>query len=218
MLYFSRLAAAGAAALTLALAGCASEEAPTPQVPVAPAPAPVPLPTEPGNAQPGVTQPGDVYGPACNQLPATGEGSAQGMADDPLGTAAANNPQLSRLVEAAQAAGLTNTLNDPNASYTVFAPSNAAFEALPPGTLEQVLADPQGQLSEILTYHVVPQRYDAQGLADAGTVTTVQGSQLSIYGEPGTFVIDEQEQASVLCGNIPTANGTVFVIDKVLMP
>jgi uncharacterized surface protein with fasciclin (FAS1) repeats len=100
----------------------------------------------------------------------------------------------------------------------VFAPANTAFDALPPGTLDQLLADPQGQLTTILTYHVVPQRYDAQGLADAGTVTTVQGTDLTITGEPGSLVIDEQEQASVLCGNISTANGTVFVIDKVLMP
>ena len=65
---------------------------------------------------------------------------------------------------------------------------------------------------------MVPQRYDAQGLADAGTVTTVQGGELTVSGEPGSLVIDEQEQASVVCGNIATANGTVFVIDKVLMP
>jgi uncharacterized surface protein with fasciclin (FAS1) repeats len=140
------------------------------------------------------------------------------MADDPVATAAGNNPLLSRLAEAVQAAGLTDTLNDPNASYTVFAPANSAFEALPPGTLDQVLADPQGQLTDPLTYHVVPQRYDAQGLSDAGTVTTLQGTELTVSGEPDFLLVDQQEQASVLCGNISTANATVFVIDKVLMP
>jgi uncharacterized surface protein with fasciclin (FAS1) repeats len=212
MPHFPRLAALTAvAALTVSLAGCADEEVPPSAAPPPPLGAP-PLPGE-------VTDPAQgVYGPGCDQVPASGEGSAAGMADDPIGTAAANNPLVSRLVEAAQAAGLVDTLNDPNASYTVFAPANTAFDALPPGTLDQLLADPQGQLTTILTYHVVPQRYDAQGLADAGTVTTVQGTDLTITGEPGSLVIDEQEQASVLCGNISTANGTVFVIDKVLMP
>lgn len=100
----------------------------------------------------------------------------------------------------------------------MFAPANAAFEALPAGTLDSLLADPQGRLTEILTYHVVPERYDAEGLAETGTVTTVQGDQLVISGEPTELVIDEQEQAAVLCGNIPTANATVFVVDQVLMP
>jgi uncharacterized surface protein with fasciclin (FAS1) repeats len=140
------------------------------------------------------------------------------MVDDPVGTAVTNNPLLSRAAQAVEAAGLTDTLNDPNASYTVFAPADSAFEALPPGTVDQLLADPQGQLREILTYHVVPQRYDSQGLADAGTVTTVQGTELTISGESPSLVIDQQEQASVLCGNLPTTNATVFVIDKVLMP
>jgi uncharacterized surface protein with fasciclin (FAS1) repeats len=129
------------------------------------------------------------------------------MADDTVGTAAGNKSLLC-LAQAVQAEGLGDTLNDPNASYTVLAPANSAFDALPAATLDQVLADPQGQLTDILTYHVVPQRYDAQGLADAGTVTTVQGTPLTISGEPGSLVIDEQEQASVVCNaeaRVPTA-------------
>jgi uncharacterized surface protein with fasciclin (FAS1) repeats len=57
-----------------------------------------------------------------------------------------------------------------------------------------------------------------QGLADAGTVTTVQGGELTISGDSPSLVIDQQEQTSVLCGNLPITNATVFVIDKVLMP
>ncbi|WP_225920591.1 fasciclin domain-containing protein [Pseudonocardia oceani] len=166
----------------------------------------------------GVTQTSDIYGPGCTEVPTEGEGSAQGMVDDPVGTAAGNNPLLSTLATAVAAANLGDTLNDTSASYTVFAPANSAFESLPPGTLDSLLADPSGQLTDILTYHVVPQRYDAQGLADAGTVATVQGESLTITGEPMSLTIDEQEQATVLCGNIPTANATVFVIDTVLMP
>jgi uncharacterized surface protein with fasciclin (FAS1) repeats len=169
-----------------------------------------------GNA-PGSTAVADVYGPACDQVPAQGEGSTQGMLDDPVGTAAANNSLLSRLVTALQKAGLTDTLNAADASYTVFAPANTAFDNLSPEMLQQLLTDRAG-LTDILTYHVVPQRYDAEGLAQAGTVMTVQGSPLVISGEPGSLVIDEQQQARVLCGNIPTANATVFVIDQILLP
>jgi uncharacterized surface protein with fasciclin (FAS1) repeats len=214
----SRIAALGAtAALTVALTGCADSEqraAPAPPAAVTPTPAP----SGSAAAEQGVTTISDIYGPACAQVPTEGEGSAEGMVDDPVATAAGNNPLLSTLATAVEAAGLVDTLNDPDAAYTVFAPANSAFEALPAGTLDQLLADPQGQLTDILTYHVVPERYDAAGLAAAGTVTTVQGDELVISGEATELVIDEQEQAAVLCGNIPTANATVFVIDKVLMP
>lgn len=216
---YPRLAAlAGAIGLSLAVTACGAEEPAPPgdggqQSPAAPTSAP-----STGTGEQGVTQIADIYGPACDQVPQEGEGSAQGMVDDPVGTAASNNPLLSTLTQAVTAAGLVDTLNNADATYTVFAPANSAFEALPPGTLDQVLADPQGQLTEILTYHVLPERFDAQGLAEAGTVTTVQGSELTISGEPQSLTIDEQEQATVLCGNVPTANATVFVIDTVLMP
>lgn len=166
----------------------------------------------------GVTQISDIYGPACNQVPASGPGSAQGMVRDAVGTAASNNPLLTTLARAVQAANLVDTLNNTNTSYTIFAPANSAFQTLPPGTVDKLLADPQGQLKKVLTYHVVPQRYDAEGLARAGTVQTVEGEPLTITGQKGSLVIDKQTQAHVLCGNIPTANATVFVIDKVLMP
>lgn len=215
----ARLAVIGAtAALSLALSGCAAGEQPADPAATAPnSTTPAPTTTAAAGAQ-GITEIGDIYGPACAQVPTEGEGSAQGMIDDPVGTAASNNPLLSTLTQAVQAAGLVDTLNDPDASYTVFAPANSAFEALPAGTLDELLADPQGRLTDILTYHVVPERYDAEGLAEAGTVTTVQGDELVITGEPTELVVDEQEQASVLCGDIPTANATVFVIDGVLMP
>ncbi|GAA3223685.1 fasciclin domain-containing protein [Pseudonocardia petroleophila] len=219
MKHLPRLAAVGAtAALTIALSGCGNSEEPAadPTTPV-PSSSPSATPTTGADEQ-GVTAISDIYGPACAQVPAEGEGSAEGMVDDPVATAAGNNPLLGTLAQAVEAAGLVDTLNDPEASYTVFAPADAAFEALPAGTLDALLADPQGRLTEILTYHVVPERYDAEGLAEAGTVTTVQGDQLVVSGEATDLVIDEQEQAAVLCGNIPTANATVFVIDKVLMP
>lgn len=214
-----RLAALGAtAALTVALTGCGNSEEPADAAAPPPATSSSAAPPTSAAAEQGVTAITDIYGPACAQVPTEGEGSAEGMVDDPVATAAGNNPLLSTLATAVEAAGLVDTLNDPDAAYTVFAPANAAFEALPAGTLDTLLADPQGQLTNILTYHVVPERYDAEGLAEEGTVTTVQGDQLVISGEPMELVIDEQEQAAVICGNIPTANATVFVIDQVLMP
>lgn len=218
-----RLAAAGAAvSVTLVLGACAERaQGPSGTGATTPAETTQAAPTtSPGtgpSAGSGVTQISDIYGPACNQVPTQGEGSAQGMVDDAVATAASNNPLLSTLVDAVKKANLVDTLNSSGASYTVFAPANTAFQSLPPGTLQKLLSN-QDQLKQVLTYHVVPQRYDAAGLAQAGQVRTVAGVPLTITGEPGSLKIDQQSQASVLCGNIPTANATVFVIDKVLLP
>lgn len=217
-----RLAAIGAmAALTVALGGCAGNEEPAAgggatQAPPETQGAPTTESSPAAGA--GVTGIDDIVGPACDQLPPEGEGSAPGMIDDPVGTAVGNNPLLTTLTQGLQAAGLVDTLNDPEASYTVFAPADSAFEALPEGTLDELLADPQGRLTTILTYHVIAERYDAETLVRMGQVQTVQGDTLQISGTPQAPVIDRSEQAAVLCGNIPTANATVFVIDKVLMP
>ncbi|MDQ3885544.1 MAG: fasciclin domain-containing protein, partial [Actinomycetota bacterium] len=124
-------------------------------------------------------------------MPTEGKGSAQGMVDDPVGTAISNNPLLTTLTQTIGAARLADTLNDPNAEYTVFAPANQAFEALPPGTLDTLLADPQGRLTSVLTYHVIPQRYDAAALVRAGTVTSVEGSEITITGTPDAPIIND---------------------------
>ena len=166
----------------------------------------------------GVTTTEDIFGPACAQAPTEGEGSAQGMVNDPVGTAASNIPMLSTLTKAVMAANLVDTLNDLSAQYTVFAPKNSAFaelEASQPGFTDTLLPDPKGQLTAVLTYHVIPKRYDAQGLVDAGSVTSAQGGMVEITGTPDAPLVNGNE---VLCGNIPTANATVFVIDSVLMP
>lgn len=218
-----RLAAVSVlAALTVAVGACSNS-----QEPATPAPA-----SEPGAASSeavtpdtdGVTTIQQITGPACSQVPTEGEGSAQGMVDDPVATAASNNPLLSTLVAAVTAANLGDTLNNAE-ELTVFAPVNSAFEALPPGTVEQLTTAPDAaesssQLSQILTTHVVGTRYDAEGLANAGTVTSLQGSQLTIGGTaPGALTVSSGGvTANVVCANVPTANATVFLIDKVLMP
>ena len=182
-------------------------------------------PQQPASQQPaggmndGVTTADDVFGPGCANVPTDpkDEGSVQGMIDDPVGTAASNNPLLTKLTKAVQTAGLVDTLNKPDAGYTVFAPADPAFDALPPETLRSLLEDPakKQDLQSILTYHVVPKRMDAAGLVAAGSVDTVQGGKVQIGGSPEAPTVNGAE---VLCGNVPTANATVFVVDQVLQP
>ena len=153
-------------------------------------------------------------GAACAAVPTDGEGSVSGMADDPVATAASNNPLLSTLVAAVDAAGLVDTLNT-GGPFTVFAPINTAFDKIDPATLESVLADTEA-LTGILTYHVIPEQLSSTDLA-GGTFATVNGAELSFTMVNETLVINGGA-AAVLCADVPTANATVFLIDTVLMP
>jgi uncharacterized surface protein with fasciclin (FAS1) repeats len=154
------------------------------------------------------------FGPACSAVPADGAGSFSGMAKDPAATAASNNPVLSTTVAAVKAAGLVDTLNGPG-PYTIFAPSNDAFAKIDKATLDTLLADPTGDLTKILTYHVVPGKFDADALVKAGTEKTVNGAEVKITKSGDTVKIND---SSVVCGNIQTANATVYIIDSVMMP
>ena len=154
-----------------------------------------------------------TYGPGCQAVPEDGDGSFVGMATDPVATAASNNPLLETLVTAVGAAELVDTLNSAEA-LTVFAPTNDAFAAIPPADLEAVLADKE-LLTSILTYHVVGEQIAPDALS--GELETLNGATLTINGE-GEAATVGTEEAQVLCGNIPTANATVYVIDTVLMP
>jgi uncharacterized surface protein with fasciclin (FAS1) repeats len=161
----------------------------------------------------------EPFGAGCAAVPADGEGSFTGMADDPVGTAATNNPALSTLVQAVTAANLVDTLNTTE-NITVLAPANPAFEAIPPDTLNAVLAD-TAQLTAILTHHVIPGRLTPEQLA--GTHTTLNNDEVTIEGSGESFTIAgegtvTQTQASVICGNVQTANATVYIIDQVLAP
>ena len=153
------------------------------------------------------------FGAACSAVPATGAGSFDGMATDPVATAASNNPVLSTLVTAVTAAGLGDTLNSAE-DITVFAPTNDGFAALPTETLDAALADPTGLLTTVLTYHVVPGRLAPDALA--GTHTTLQGADLEVAGSGESFTVNGE--AMVVCGNVQTANATVYIIDGVLLP
>lgn len=155
----------------------------------------------------------EPFGAACSAVPATGAGSFDGMALDPVATAASNNPVLSTLVTAVTAAGLGDTLNSAD-DITVFAPTNDAFAALDKATLDAAMADPTGLLTTVLTYHVVDGRLAPDELA--GTHTTLQGGEIEVTGSGEQFTVNGT--AMVVCGNVQTANATVYIIDAVLLP
>lgn len=154
----------------------------------------------------------NVFGDACSAIPTTGKGSFDGMVSDPVATAASNNPLLSTLVTAVGAVpGLADTLNGAEA-LTVFAPTNDAFGKIPEADLNAVLADTD-TLAAILSHHVIGANLDPEAVV--GTQDTLNKDTVTVEGDTGGMTVDG---ATVLCGNIPTANATVYVIDTVLMP
>ncbi|MEU3748387.1 MULTISPECIES: fasciclin domain-containing protein [Streptomyces] len=159
------------------------------------------------------TTAGDPFGPGCASVPEEGAGSFDGMAKEPVATAASNNPELSTLVAAVKQAGLVDTLNNAK-DITVFAPTDAAFAKIPKADLDKVLAD-KAMLKDILTYHVVGRKLTPQQLEN-GSFETLQTGTLTTEGSGESFTVDDS--AKVVCGNVPTANGTVYVVDTVLMP
>jgi uncharacterized surface protein with fasciclin (FAS1) repeats len=153
-------------------------------------------------------------GPGCAAVPADGAGSFAGMANDPAATAASNNPLLSTLVTAVAAAGLVDTLNG-EGPFTIFAPVNDAFAAIPADQLTAIMAD-KDMLTKILTYHVIAgERLSSTDLIKAGTATTVNGATLTFGSEMGALTVNG---AKTLCMDVPTANATVHIIDTVLVP
>jgi uncharacterized surface protein with fasciclin (FAS1) repeats len=119
---------------------------------------------------------------------------------------------FNRLVEAVQAAGLADTLKS-DGPFTVFAPTDEAFAKVPRKTLEAALKDPE-KLKAILTYHVVPGRYQASDLSGISSLRTVQGTPLAVDLSVGVKVGDSH----VIKADIATSNGVIHVIDSVLMP
>ncbi|MEW1910091.1 fasciclin domain-containing protein [Kitasatospora sp. NPDC085895] len=162
-----------------------------------------------GEAAPAAGQP---FGAGCAAVPSQGAGSFAGMAQDPVATAASNNPALSTLVAAVTKAGLVDTLNSAQ-NVTVFAPTNDAFAKIPKATLDAVLAD-KAKLTKILTYHVVPERLAPAALP--GEHKTLEGGAVTVTGSGEDFTVNGN--AKVVCGNVRTANATVHIVDTVLMP
>ena len=162
----------------------------------------------------------DLVGPGCAKYAKavpSGAGSVQGMAQDPVATAASNNPLLKTLVASVSGklnpkVNLVNTLN--NGQFTVFAPVDSAFAKLPKKAVKQ-LAQPKNAkaLTQVLTYHVVPGQLSPSKID--GTHKTAEGGTLKVTGSGDHLKVNN---ASVICGGVHTANATVYLISSVLMP
>ncbi|RJU03106.1 fasciclin domain-containing protein [Arthrobacter frigidicola] len=161
----------------------------------------------------------NLVGPGCADYAAEvpdGAGSVEGMALDPVAVAASNNPILTQLTAAVSGelnpdVNLVDTLNGDE--FTVFAPVDDAFKALPAETVEALKTD-KDLLSGILTYHVVPGRMLPADL-EGTTQTTVQGGDVEITGSGDELMVNGM---NVICGGVQTANATVYLIDGVLTP
>lgn len=160
----------------------------------------------------------NLVGAACEdyaeEVP-EGDGSVEGMAEDPVATAASNNPMLTTLTAAVTGelnpdVDLVDTLNGDE--FTVIAPTDEAFEAVPEEDLD-ALADDADALSDVLTYHVIPGQMTPDELE--GEHETAQGEVVTITGDGEDLMFDE---AGLVCGGVQTANATVYMVDGVLMP
>jgi uncharacterized surface protein with fasciclin (FAS1) repeats len=125
---------------------------------------------------------------------------------------AAGNKDFSTLVAAVKAAGLVETLSG-KGPFTVFAPTDAAFAKLPPGTVDALLKDP-AKLKAILTYHVVPGQVMAKDVKP-GPAKTANGQSMMIAAKDGKVMVDA---ATVTATDVKASNGVIHVIDTVILP
>ena len=223
-----------AAALTLSLAVAANAQTTTQPAPAQPAPA---APTASTGAQPGTTatvttpvgtvQTGaDANVNAAAKAPVT-VGGAPMLPTATIVANASKASNLTTLVKAVQAADLTATLSGPG-PFTVFAPTNEAFQRLAPGTLDQLMKPEQkASLAKLLTYHVVAGKLDAEALkkqVEAGggtaTLTTVEGQPLKATLENGALVLTDVGggKSYVTQYDVEQSNGIVHVVNGVLAP
>ena len=216
-----RILAASVAAAGLAVGAAACSSSPSSSTPAASAPSSSASTPMPASSSPMASPPASGaaasatsdFGPGCASVPKSGAGSFTGMATAPVATAASANPALSTLVTAVKQAGLVNTLNSAS-GITVFAPDNAAFAKIPASTLKSVLAN-KAELTKILTYHVVAGRVTPAELASGNALKTLEGSTVKPAMMGTTYTVNG---ATVVCGNVQTANATVYIINSVLMP
>jgi uncharacterized surface protein with fasciclin (FAS1) repeats len=159
-----------------------------------------------------MTETAATIGNDCGMIPATGMGSMHGMEMDPVVTAASHNPLITTLAAEITKAGLTSTF-DSASGITVFAPDNQAFKNLTAHDMAMMAG--QAELGRILKYHVVRGRITPEELASGMTLSTLEGSPLHTAKMGSTY---EVNNAAITCGNLHTANATVYIINAVLMP
>ena len=160
----------------------------------------------------------DLIGTGCagyaEKVP-EGPGSVSGMAQDPVATAASNNPILTTLTAAVSGklnpgVNLVDTLN--GGEFTVIAPTDDAFAKIDAATLEKLKTDAP-LLTSILTYHVIPGQLSPAQVA--GKHKTVEGSEVTVTGEGEALKFSD---SGLVCGGVKTANATVYMVDTVMMP
>lgn len=144
----------------------------------------------------------------------TTAGTATSSTGDTLVDAAIAQGDFTILVQALQATGLDQTLSEAG-PYTVFAPTDTAFEALPAGTLEALLANPD-LLTQLLSYHVVEGNLTAANLSSETSVTSLEGTPITVSASGSTVTLNGN--TTVTNADIETGNGVIHGIDKVLLP
>ncbi len=140
---------------------------------------------------------------------------------------AVNSKDHTTLVAAVKAAGLVDTLKGPG-PFTVFAPTNEAFAALPAGTVDTLLKpENKATLTKVLTYHVVPGKWDAAAISKmiadgkgSATIKTVEGGTLTAKSSGGKVMLTDEKggTATVTTPDVYQSNGVIHVVDKVLLP
>jgi uncharacterized surface protein with fasciclin (FAS1) repeats len=156
---------------------------------------------------------GRPFGTGCNQLPRTGVGTGRGLAKVPVESAMAQVPILSDLVHAIALAGLAHRLNTAPA-LTIFAPDNEAFEAFGVSNL-QALYSTRPDLVRVLTFQIVAGRVRPAELARQRVLTTIGGTKIYPSKAPPSYYVNN---AWVSCGNLPTANATVYIVNRLVVP
>ncbi|MBI1294830.1 fasciclin domain-containing protein [bacterium] len=183
-------------ALSLFLAACPAAETPAPTATPAPAAA---EPTEEPAAEP-------------TEEPMA-EPTEEPMAEMNIVETAISAGNFTTLVAAVEAAGLVEALTG-EGPFTVFAPTDEAFAALPEGTIDALLADPSGDLTQILLYHVVPGMVMAADVTDGLEAETLQGGTVTFTVGDGVMI----NEANVVATDIVASNGVIHVIDAVILP
>jgi len=153
-----------------------------------------------------------AFGPDSAMVPGSGMGSFHSMSMSPVVTAASHNPLLTTFAADVTRAGLTGDLNGMHA-VTVFAPANSAFRGM--DSADMTMLHSRAELTKILKYDVVDGRVTPAELASGMTLKTLEGDTLKGAKMGSVYEVND---AHVICGNIQTANATVYVISKVLIP
>ena len=196
----------------------AATEEPVMEATAEPTEEPTAEPTEEATAEPTEeATPEATEEPVTEATPEPTEEAMTEPATADILTLTAADENFSILVSALQAAGLADTLaaGSDLGDVTFFAPTNAAFEAMGQETLDTLLADPAGALSQVLLYHIIPSKVMSADLTDGLEMTTLQGNSVRFAVFDGGMMING---SNIITGDIPATNGVLYVIDALLLP